>query len=418
MKKFFALLLAFSCLFLTACNNNPAVSTTVTGTDTGTSNSQNQGTTDNAEDQDTIIYNRTWSCIDLPSRVVYNSNKVYYYSKADGKAYVYCFDPLCKHTDGFCLAQPSNAELPDWNLQCTFFINNRFYTVTLLGQVVSFSFDGTDKKIEYDAGYDLSMASHLGWSSNTTFYGQYIYIDQRTDEKGNPHTLRFNTETGEMEDLTEKSGNYILPCFFYNGELYGRDENLFWVKSDINLISFEQIEKIPISRYWSGSCFFGPAKDDKWNTVGVEIYDMKTGESMVIPNSAFGVSDGVVVELVCVDENYLYYYHKKQELVGYYPHPKTGELMPKYRINDGKLYRANHDGTNAVCIYDDPDPGYEFLSTEGAYIAVVFDDQILINGQYWSVIDGIATSRSSGLLSGTIGADGKISELKPVEVVE
>ena len=92
--------------------------------------------------------------------------------------------------------------------------------------------------------------------------------------------------------------------------------------------------------------------------------------------------------------------------------------MPKYRINDGKLYRANHDGTNAACIYDDPDPGYEFLSTEGAYIAVVFDDQILINGQYWSVIDGIATSRSSGLLSGTIGADGKIDELKPVEVVE
>ena len=105
MKKLLALLLALSCLFLTACNNNPADSTTGTGTD----NSKNEGTVNELELKDTIVYNLNMGFIDIPSRIVYQAGKVYYYSKADGKAYVYCFDPLCEHNDGYCLANPTTA---------------------------------------------------------------------------------------------------------------------------------------------------------------------------------------------------------------------------------------------------------------------------------------------------------------------
>ncbi|MBR6743717.1 MAG: hypothetical protein IKM00_00665, partial [Clostridia bacterium] len=88
MKKLFALLLVFSCLFLTACNQNPADSTTGTGTD----NSQNVGTVNELELKDTIMFPQTYDFINLPSRIIYeNSGMVYYYSKADGYAYVYCF---------------------------------------------------------------------------------------------------------------------------------------------------------------------------------------------------------------------------------------------------------------------------------------------------------------------------------------
>ena len=65
MKKLFALLLAFSCLFLTACNQKPADSTT------GTGNPQNQVQPNELEVKDTIVYNLNEGFIDLPSRIIY-----------------------------------------------------------------------------------------------------------------------------------------------------------------------------------------------------------------------------------------------------------------------------------------------------------------------------------------------------------
>jgi hypothetical protein len=108
MKKLFALLLALTMSFLTACNNSPVDSTAGTGTD----NSQNTETVNELELKDTIVSNMTRDFIDLPSRIIYEGTNgiIYYYSKADGNAYVYCFDPLCEHTDGYCLASPQSME--------------------------------------------------------------------------------------------------------------------------------------------------------------------------------------------------------------------------------------------------------------------------------------------------------------------
>ena len=60
---------------------------------------------------DIIIKNGFGDFIDTPSRILFEyivpgkDEYTFYYSKADGKAYVYCFDPLCDHS-GKCLANP------------------------------------------------------------------------------------------------------------------------------------------------------------------------------------------------------------------------------------------------------------------------------------------------------------------------
>mgnify|MGYP003304741616 CR=1 FL=1 len=50
----------------------------------------------------------------------------------------------------------------------TLFINNRFYFHTGFGQIISFSFDGTDKKIEYDGEYEKFEISGRPAASNET----------------------------------------------------------------------------------------------------------------------------------------------------------------------------------------------------------------------------------------------------------
>ena len=406
MKKLFALLLAFTLLFLTACNNNPAASTT---TGTGADNSQNAGTVNELELKDMIVCNDNKGWIDLPSRIVYHQNgQNYYYSKVDGQSYVYCFDPLCNHEGGDCLANPANSQILGWLFEYTLFINDRFYTQTPYGKIVSYAFDGTDMRIEYDAGYDPKMVNQIGWTSNPVAFGSYIYINQRKDEEGKPNTLRFNTETGEMENLTKKTGNYILPYYFYNGVLYGRDSRWLWVKSDIDLNSCEEIEKFQIFNISHGSRFFYEAQDDEWNTVGIAVGDMKTGESEVLTNETIGIDHPAYI--FCVDEDYIYFYQQESIYLGEIL--IKGELKPTTKGNNGSIYRINHDGTGLVCIYEEDD--FEITGR----VAVVSGDQFLVEGRNIIVRDNQVETWDSGVLVGTIGADGKIDSLDPVEVVE
>ncbi len=347
------------------------------------------------------------SC-DLPSRIVYeNGAMTYYYSKADGKAYVYCFDPLCEHTDGYCLSHPGNSEISGFDFSYTFFINNRFYYHSGFGQIISFSFDGTDRKIEYDGEYEELENSGNFWGHCMAF-GPYIYIDLRAfaSEDGKAHTLRFNFETGEMEDLTEKTGNYIYPSFFYNGMIYGYDHGVGFLKADPDLNSCEEIERIPYSNCVSGSRFIGINQDQ--DGVGYTLfYDMKTETSETYEIQGFKNEN---FRLLYADENYIYFYLYKSFEIGQVWF--RGELKPTYKYNDGSIYRINHDGTGLICVYQEPD----FAITRQE--AIINGDQFLIHGQNIHVRDNATEIWDSGLLVGTIGADGKIDELKPVEVVE
>ena len=403
MKKLFALLLALSCLFLTACNNNPAVSTT----GTGTGNPGNPTQPNELELKDTIVSNITRDFIDLPSRVVYEQGgTTYYYSKADGKAYVYCFDPLCEHDNGYCLAAPQSEETIGFHFGYTFFINNRFYYHTGFGQIISFAFDGTDKKIEYDAEYDLSAISGNPWGKCTAI-GPYIYIELRSyaSEDGKAHTLRFNAETSEMEDLTEKTGNYISPVYFYNGMLYGYNSTPGYLKSDLDLNFCEEIEQLYSSSFSSGSRFWGIVRDQD-GIVKIRAYNMQTEmfEYWEIPGLEKSSN------ILCVDDEYIYFYQKESIYLGdiWY----KDKLKPCYKTNDGSIYRVNLDGTGLVCIYEEED--FEITGQE----AVIAGDKILVKGRNGIVRDNQTETWDAGLLVGTIGADGKIDSLDPVEVVE
>ena len=410
MKKLFALFLSFALLFLTSCNNSPADSTI------GTGNPQNPIQPNETEQKDTIIYNETSDFIDLPSRIAYKHvhylshnhgiTQIHYYSKADGKSYAYCFDPLCEHPGGYCFVHPSSMETGYIDLYTTLFINNRFYAMSMNGKIISYSFDGIDMKIEYDAGYDINANV---WSPNPTSYGNYIYIPMRADEKGNPHTLRFNTETGEMEDLTEKTGNYIFPIFFYNGEIYGYDAGVGRLKSDLDLNDCEETEKIPFSRHFSGSRFFNQAYDDKWNAIGIQIYDMKTGKSEIMTNEAIGIENAPYI--LYIDDNYIYFYQGESIYLGDYLY-KDDDVRKYTKGNDGSIYRINHDGTGLMCIYEEDE--FEITGFE----AIISGNQFLVKGHNVRVHDRQVEVWDTDLLVGTIGADGKISELKPVEVVE
>ena len=92
---------------------------------------------------------------------------------------------------------------------------------------------------------------------------------------------------------------------------------------------------------------------------------------------------------------------------------ETGEMEDlTEKTNNGSIYRVNHDGTGLVCIYEEAD--FEITGR----VAVITGNQFLVEGRNVRVRDNQVETWDKGVLVGTIGADGKIDELKPVEVVE
>ena len=416
MKKLFALFLACIMLFLTSCNQTPPSETT--------GNSQNQENPTDSSPQDIIIRNGISDFIDTPSRILFvnPSSPKYtcYYSKVDGKAYVYCFDPLCDHAGGKCLANPAEFyHIPNFELSNTFFINGRFYTASQYGQIYSFSFDGSDLKIEYGKDsftVDERNQYSLSWSPNFRAYDKYIYIPIYADENGEPCILRFNVETKEMENLTEMTGNCILPDFFYNGKIYGRVFPIGdYFKTNLDLTEAEIVDAYPVGKQFYGSVFFtqlydtGYTSNNDSKTIGLEVYDIKTGEKKIITNEMLGL-EANPYRVVAVDENYVYFYQYKKTFVSTYI-DHNGKERNLYKENEGKLYRMKHDGTECTLIYDNPE--FEFESRE----AVICEDKLIIKGRYIGIRNGTEDDWDYGMHIGIIGSDGKIERFEMMELV-
>jgi len=413
MKKLFSLFLALSLLFLTACNTNPPTSSD------GSSSSNTSSDTDlpfgTAIPEDTVVTNLSsyHEVIETPSRIIFNaqigSGEYYnvYYSKADGKVYPYCFDSLCDHSGGKCLAVPGslydeqNLLFDSISLTNIRFINDRFYAVSAnSGRILSFNFDGTNMKIEYDGQYSTDFICSQGvWKPNIMVYGPYIYIDQRptTSSDGKPHTLRFNVTTKEMEDLTEKTGNYAYPSFFYNNEMYGNISSAEPIKASLDLSVFEERENIGHFTIASGSKLFGRSLDAQGKPDGILSYNMKTGETFKIDNTSLeSPAIDSSQNIVYVDENYIYFYHYVSEKIG-----------KAYYARNTKLYRVKHDGDDLLCIYENPSFSFD------GHSAAIFDGKILIEGHYFNG----SVNYDRGYYVGTFGEDGIVEELKPIEFV-
>ena len=448
MKKLFSLFLALSLLFLTACNIAPSTGTTATGsssssTATGSSSSStdsnassdhstssntqnNENPKENWQDalKDQIIPASNNEMLEATSRILFeghinNSDYTLYYSKADEKIYVFCFDPLCDHKE--CMAQPGKDFLLGWSFYGTVPYGNRFYSVTGYGQILSFSFDGTDRKIEYDLNYAFPPNRRYTVWNLDGLYGPYLYISLSMDQSGyERHTLRYNLETKEMEDLTEKTGNVIEAIYFYNGMIYGYGgpetvDTIF--KTDLDLKTMEIVEEPMIMDQHSGSLIIGTVIKERENLeerpeqIGVSFYDIKTGEQRILTKEQLGLD--YYPTFIYATEEYLYFYNSEIVNLGTttVDRPNGSQITMKIqKMNDGKLYRMNLDGTNIVCVHDNPD--YELGRN-----MIIYDDRVVMKGRYVTIENGEKKVWGGQLQVAVINEDGTFGEFREVEVI-
>ena len=437
-KKFVSLFLAVAMICLTACNNTVETSTSTNKTEQteSTGSSQTLETTGNEQTseissssemtsteetpieyqiseelKDKIVnYNELQSFIELPSRIVFTHRTpkdelignrygmtigtqfICYYSKVDGETYIYCFDPLCEHHDCSAYGKQVNDLV---------FCNGRFYT-GILKNIYTFAFDGTDEKI-------LSLPEEcIGFSffSNQIYaYDKYVYITA-IDPDGNNHMLRIDTETEKIVDLTANIGRFIDISFFYNGQIYSSDNGNL-IRCDLSFKNIEIYEYPKWNSYLAnGSSFIAldTVKTEEGLTKinGIKIYDMKTKTEKFISTEMIGHE---VSKLLYADDQYLYFYAREPVSIG-----KSANGYEYTDGSGGKLYRVNRDGTNCICIYENPN--IEFLGS-----AVIYEDTILLYARECGVVGGNAQYWNESIYIGTFGENGMIESLEWVEVI-
>ena len=224
MKKLIAVLIALFTLFLASCGCESIDTTTATtATDATTvteTNIQKNITVEN------YFSSLRHPAVEMKSRVLLagQTGKLYYYSKADGESYPFCFNPLCPHTgQANCPSILFNNQYAAQNQTYYNEYNNRVYFARGQ-QIYSMSFDASDLKLECSLGEKGKIDGTASYAStditNLFAYEKYLYFMYTNDETGHAQIYRYDTEKRILAAMTSETNEWVQSYMLASGYIY------------------------------------------------------------------------------------------------------------------------------------------------------------------------------------------------------
>ena len=126
---------------------------------------------------------------------------------------------------------------------------------------------------------------------------------------GEHHLLRYEIDSHITRDLTEETGRYITPHYFYDGMIYSsifyideeniENSDIIYCKTDLILQNLEEIAEYPTGTITEGQSLIS-IYDGK-----IKIYDFATDAYTIIP---IEMPDVEAELLAFADEYYLYFF--------------------------------------------------------------------------------------------------------------
>ncbi len=219
MKKLIALLIVISTLLLVSCGTEPVVTTDETTT---------------ANSEITVgIYAASFRhpAIEMKSRVLLagQTGKLYYYSKADGESYPFCFNPLCQHT--YQERCPSILFNHQYASQSQVYYNkfdNRVYAARGQ-QIYSMSFDASDVRLECSLG-ERGKIEYSGFYASTDItelkaYENYLFFMYNNEITGKTQIYRYDMNKRSLKEMTSATDEWVEWFMIANGYIYVKSLN-------------------------------------------------------------------------------------------------------------------------------------------------------------------------------------------------
>lgn len=343
------------------------------------------------------------AAVELSSRVILvQTGGLWYYSKADGGSYPFCFNPLCQHTAAekcpsalFWHSHSLNSQL----VYCE--EKNRVY-IGRGQKIYSTSFDASDLRLECSLGEsgELTEVNYdISYIRNLRCYKNYIYFIYNNDETGNNQVIRYDITTKKVQEMTsatdvqivayEIASDYVYFKAVFSDNtagFYTADMDFENCKRDENPIDESMMQAGMTMDLYDGKYFHGKIPNE-----GYYIHDPITGEKTIISTDPRIVNAGM---LLAVHDGWMYFCAKDDE--------------NSYGTMYNNVYRVSKDGVIEECLNM---PEMEILSFNFAADGVILNYfSIYINGTNKKD----SKMKGQGFLYFNVNENGVFSNPKPV----
>lgn len=331
---------------------------------------------------------------ETPTRLIYSiDSKLYYYNKITRESYIFCFDPLCEHDFYLGCISSKFSDSGDGLTSVQYCEhNNRFYA--LRGdKLCSFSFDGSDLKIEYSFGEegDFDNFYYLTKMSNLSIWKNRVYFSRTDEELGTREIWYFNIDNQSVVNLTKNLQGSAGSILIQNDSLYFQyidDTNSGIYRSDMDLKFMERIVN-GRSSFGTNSVFH----DDKVYYIDYESVE-KDGAYTYVPKAIvcqdlagsdvtdlYHIDDGVLPDLLAVTNSSIYFRKEDKKYFGY---EIVRETMRVDKYNSySKIYCLDIATGECEVVFDD-------MLCEVDELYFLSEKNVLILGEYCKGKEGDA----------------------------
>ena len=367
MKRAISIIIILASLFLVSC----AAKTPADSTSTSSESTETIATTSEtpiAEPKPTIVptaNSRYHGVVEGTSRILLISNgSLWYYSKADGESYRFCFDPLCQHSlkGDFCVSRLF-PRLNNRYERCVYSEKyNRFYFAR--GQnIYSTSFDASDLKLEYSFGekgkIDRSLSTieltrYDTYISDLKSYGDYLYFRRANDNFGVYQIIRYDIRTHKTEEMTPDEGEWITSYAIADDYIYfktlNNDNEIRFFTADLDFKERKEVDSsISISEsnssvevYYGGYFYERKVNIVDGASTDGELYKINplTGEKkLIVKDERLGSGSS---QILCADKNGVYFSVWETFAAG----TVEDEVFGEYEVgtSNNNVWRISYDG--------------------------------------------------------------------------
>lgn len=373
-----------------------------------------------AEDiQNAVYYSKNMMLSKTPTRVLYTlEGQLYYYNVITGESNIFCFDPLCNHKAWQeCISLKFVENGTNTSIQyCEY--DNRFYVFR--GQkLCSFSFDGSDLKIEHSFGeegnFDQFAYDPFGVFS-LQIVGTRAYFITLDDQEGTRKLWYYDVKEDKAVNLSADSKISVIDYLIQDDMLLltmRSDQDSGVYRSDMDMKEIIKVSDTILADMSQPIITDCVIYDICYETIQTEKGKEKIADAIICTNleknetkRIYKFSGEQMPSILAVSEEFIYFKQMEPKSIGY--ELVRGETRVERNNVYSRIYRVDISSGKCEVVFDD-------LTCQVSEIYFYEKDKILIIGEECTIGEGNAGFEARAF-SADLNDEGKFEYLKILEV--
>ena len=368
-----------------------------------------------------VFYSKSMMLCKTPTRVLYTlKGQLYYYNVIADASDIFCFDPLCNHKAWqACISLKFVENGTNTNIRyCEY--DNRFYAFR--GQkLCSFSFDGSDLKIEYsfgeDGDFDQFAYDPFGVFS-LQIVGTRAYFIMLDKQDGTRELWYYDIKADKVVNLSADMKMAVIDYLIQEDMLLltmRSDQDSGVYRADMDMKEILKVSDTMLSDMSQPIIMRSVIYDICYETIQTEKGRERIADAIICTNleknetkQIYKFSGEQMPSILAVSEDFIYFKQMESRSIGY--ELVRGETKVERNNIYSRIYRVDINSGKCEVIFDD-------LTCQVSEVYFFEKNKALIIGELCTIGEGNAGFEAKAF-SVDLNDEGELVNLKVLEVRE